>query len=216
MKGAFFAGLAVAGLSCAAAAQTVYMPVRYQYGQHDEVFYGGRAPNLTSGVYVYPPQDLAAGIAALRYAAPVYPYPSPFTPYGAGAAFVSPYVANEQSRQPVQQYIFSDYVPYEEVGQFGFTIDDARNEAYANVPRIQRKDGAEGEVSAYQTSAPVTGKAARVAAPVDHRADAIPLLDWAKVERGKNPPLYRALLQQAEKFDPVATAAFERKMSDRK
>src|SRR4051794_8942284 len=70
----------VAALASAALAQVVYEPVRYQYGQYNEVYYGGTNPSFASNNYVYLPQALQAAYAARRMNAPggLYQY----TPYG--------------------------------------------------------------------------------------------------------------------------------------
>jgi hypothetical protein len=198
-------GAALLGAAaCAAEAQTVYEPVQYQYGQYHEIYYGGKSPLITSNNFIYTPQTLQAAMTARRYNAPVYPYPSPYT-QGSGV-FFSPYVQGTTTSVPVvNSFIFSDYFPYEEVGQFGYTIDDARNEAYMNVPRYQTMAPAAGAMAAGTNG--MAEAAPRIADP---REKAMPLLNWAKNERGKNMPLYRALLQEARKYDPAAVAAFER------
>ncbi|HVX83349.1 MAG TPA: hypothetical protein VH253_00890 [Phycisphaerae bacterium] len=196
----------VGAAACAAEAQTVYEPVQYQYGAYHEIYYGGKSPLITSNNFIYTPQALQGAMTARRYNAPVYPYPSPYT-QGSGV-FFSPYVQGTTTAAPVvDSFIFSDYFPYEEVGQFGYTVDDARNEAYMNVPRYQTMSPAAGTS---EGEGAVRGEAAapRIADP---REKAMPLLNWAKNERGKNMPLYRALLQEARKYDPAAVAAFEKK-----
>jgi hypothetical protein len=45
----------------------------------------------------------------------------------------------QPSAGPVQLTIYSDARPYENVAIYGYTVSDARNEAYANVPRYFRK-----------------------------------------------------------------------------
>lgn len=44
---------------------------------------------------------------------------------------------NNVSNEPVR--VYSDLLPFRNARVFGFTIDDARNEAYANAPRYFRK-----------------------------------------------------------------------------
>ncbi len=203
------AGAAVLAAASAAQAQTVYAPVQYQYGQHQEVYYGGTNPAIASNAYVYLPAHLQEGARARRYNATVYPYPSPYMVAGPSTAFMSPYQTTTTISYPVNSFIYSDYLPYEEVGQFGYTIDDARNEAYANVPRYQTAARAQGVVSAYSVpAAPVAEVSrARVANP---REKALPLINWAKTVRGKNVPLYNALMAEARRYDPAAVAAAER------
>ncbi|MCL2640716.1 MAG: hypothetical protein FWD53_07720, partial [Phycisphaerales bacterium] len=75
--------------------QTFHEPPRYQFGRHNEIYYGG------TGVAPESARSLPARPATIR------------------------------------TQIFSDYFPlFREVGRFGFSIDDVRNEAYANVPRF--------------------------------------------------------------------------------
>jgi hypothetical protein len=212
IRSGFFAVAVLCAVATAAKAQTVYEPVRYQYGQHQEIYYGGTNAAITSGNYVYLPAHLEEGARARRYNAPVYPYPSPYMIAGPNTAFVSPYTSTTTITYPVTSFIFSDYLPYEEVGQFGYTIDDARNEASANVPRYQtgaRAAGTGGTMSAYAApaAAPAPGPAPRIANP---REKAMALINWAKAERRKNGPLYQALMTEARKYDPAAVAAAER------
>lgn len=109
-------GLVLGGVGArAASAQVIYEPVRYQYGAGVEQFYyGGHDPLLF--------QHVGADIARTTYESRVT-----WTP------------ATPRPR------IYSDVVPLQNVGSHEytsystFTIDDARNEAYANVPRYFRK-----------------------------------------------------------------------------
>ncbi len=204
--GCLAAGVLAAG-SATAHAQTVYEPVQYQYGAHQEIFYGGTNGAIMAPVYL--PAHLAEGARAQRYDRPVYPYPTPFNVAGPGTAFVSPYMQSTMVRYPVNSFIYSDYLPYSEVGQYGYTIDDARNEAYSHVPRYQTGVRAAGVVAAYAAPA---AKPAPVAAPriADPREKALPLINWAKNVRGKNVPLYNALMTEARKYDAAAVAAAEK------
>jgi hypothetical protein len=203
------AGAAVLAAASAASAQTVYAPVQYQYGQYQEVYYGGTNPAIASNAYVYLPCQLQEAARARRYNAAVYPYPSPYMVAGPGTAFVSPYRTTTTITYPVNSFVYSDYLPYEEVGQFGYTIDDARNEAYAHVPRYQTAARTAGVVSAYSVPAAAAPVAAapRMAHPQEK---ALPLINWAKTVRGKNVPLYNALMTEARRYDPAAVAAAER------
>jgi hypothetical protein len=200
--------LLVGVLSSAASAQTVFEPVRYQYGQYSEVYYGGRNPALTSGTYVYLPPALQAPYAVVRQNIP--PVINGYTPGGQGWPFYSPYMVGASPGRPVYTpLLFSDYLPYHEVGQFGYTVNDVRNEAYANVPRLQ---GARDNVAAAagpQPPAPAA-PAAQPTPAADPRWKAVPLLNWAKNERTRNPQLYQALLAEARKYDAAAAAALDR------
>jgi hypothetical protein len=205
MRGiSILAAAVVCGLAMQAMGQTIYQPVRYQYGQYGEVFYGGANPALTSNDYVYLPESLRFAYRARRFAAPIYPYPSPYTPYGTGTRFFSPHTTSMSITYPEDRpLVFSDAIPYEEVGQFGYTPDDARNEAYSRVPRIQYGGGPRVEPAVAEApAAPVAH-----AAPVDQRSKAIPLLNWAKAERVRNPALFKALVVEARKYDAAAAEA---------
>jgi hypothetical protein len=134
-------------------------------------------------------------------------------PYGAGTRFFSPRVNGMSVTYPESgTLVFTDAFPYEDVGQFGMTADDARNEAYGNVPRVQVGGGPRERGPADTRSDGANGAADATAPAVrqDPRSKAIPLLNWAKAERERNPALYRALLQEARKHDAGAVEMFER------
>ncbi|MCL2647467.1 MAG: hypothetical protein FWD61_10770 [Phycisphaerales bacterium] len=101
--------------------------------------------------------------------------------------------------------IFSDRFPYEEAGRFGYTINDVRNEAYANVPRLQT-----------MPPSPPPAPAATPSPVADQRLKAIPLLHWAKAEQTRNPALYKALIYEAAKYDPAATTALVKQLQQAK
>ncbi len=207
--------LALLALATSATAQVIFQPVRYQYGAYNEVFYGGQNPAFTTNPYVYLPPALQSAYSIQRLSAE--PGVNPYLPYGAQGPFVSPFTPGSNQTTPAYvPYIFSDYLPYQEVGQFGYTVDDARNEAYANAPRLQ---------TGYRPPEPAAPEAATghpAAAPAaaepvtDPRSKAIPLLDWAKVERTRNPELYKALIEEAKKYDPAATDTLERSFASEK
>jgi hypothetical protein len=208
-------GVVVVGMTASAAVgQVVIEGPRYQYGRYNEVYYGGRNPVFTGNNYVYLPRGLQVPYAARRLDTPWFINSWTQT----GGQFVSPYTPESQISQPVgQTYIFTDYLPFVEVGQFGYTVDQARNEAYANVPRLQT-----GVVMPQAGVAPgvVTGTVGPAGAPMEVAdgsgsaggnapAKAIPLLNWAKAERTRNPALFRALIQEARKYDAAAAANVE-------
>jgi hypothetical protein len=204
--------IAAATFTTLAHAQTTYQPIRYQYGQYNEIFYGGSNPAFTSNNYGYLPEYMHAAYTSRRQNTTLYPYPSPYTLYGPGTPFFSPH---NQSLSIQYQFnnplIFSDSLPFEEVGQFGFTQDDARNEAYLNAPRLLT--GATPRALATAPPAPQPQPAARPAVATDPRLKAIPLLNWAKAEHTRNPALYNALIHEAAKYDPAATAALEKQFA---
>jgi hypothetical protein len=67
--------------------------------------------------------------------------------YGAAAKFfygganpdIISYGYAQPSAGPAQLTIYSDARPYENLAIYGYTVSDARDEAYANVPRYFRK-----------------------------------------------------------------------------
>ena len=212
MKRAATAALfAAASLTAFAHAQTTYQPIRYQYGQYNEIFYGGSNPVFTSNNYGYLPEYMHAAYTSRRQNAAAYP--SPYMPYGPGTAFFSPHV---QSLSVQYQFnnplIFSDSLPFEEVGQFGYTQDDARNEAYLNAPRLQTG----GSRSVQGAPSPqIENRKLKIENHTDPRLKAIPLLNWAKAEHTRNPALYNALIHEAAKYDPDATAALDNQLSSK-
>jgi len=213
MKMRFAMAVLAAGvLSSVSLAQVVYEPVRYQYGRYNEVFYGGTNPSLASDHYVYLPPALQAAYAARRMNTPLGIYQ--YMPYGPGSPFFSPYPVDPSNSAAVYTpYVFTDLLPYEEAGQFGFTPDDARNEAYGNVPLYQSGSGPAPGKAAGPATQPATQPAASAAPHIAPRDKAIPLLDWAKVERTRNPALYKALMDEARKLDPGMTDAMEKSMA---
>jgi hypothetical protein len=207
-------------MSAAAFGQVVYEPARYQYGEYGEVFYGGRNPAFTGNAYVYLPPALQVPYSAQRSSTPVYV--NGYTPMGPGTGFVSPYSQDSAVSAPQYvPYVFTDYLPFVEAGQFGFTVDQARNEAYANVPRIQggyapRPGETMGTVRVEGEAGAPMGQQSTAAPASDPKAKAIPLINWAKNEKTKNPALYKALVTEARKYDPAAVDAMERSMASEK
>jgi hypothetical protein len=170
----------------AVAEPIIYQGVRYQYGTHGEIFYGGVNP-----------QFLPTG------------FPVPNTPATQALAnhfgFPNPNYRTNIFNGPTGQFpplIYTDLVPFDEAGHLGFTIDDARNEAYFNMPRYYRA------TPTAATAAPAAAApAAVVVTAAQQRAKAIPLLSWARSDSArKNPELQRALLDEAAKYAPVESA----------
>lgn len=208
----------VAALAGEAMGQVVVEGPRYQYGRYNEVFYGGRNPQFTNNAYIYLPPALQVPYAAQRRDTPVFI--NGYTPMGPGAPFVSPYAVDGSVATPQYvPYIFTDYLPFVEAGQFGFTVDQARNEAYANVPRLQMgyvpaAEGVTGTIGA--AGAPMGRVTEAAGAAADPKLRAIPLLNWAKAERTRNPTLFKALVSEARKWDAPAAAAFEQSSASEK
>lgn len=204
--------LALATLTSAASAQVVYSPVRYQYGQYNEVYYGGRNPAFTQNSYVYLPPALQSAYNAQRLNAAPY-----LTAYASGPTgnFYSPFTPDARMTNPAfTPFIYSDFLPYEEVGQYGYSINQSRNEAYANVPRLQSALRPQSPQTPAEPATPAADQ--RSKSPADLKLKAIPLLNWARSEGTKNPQLTKALFAEAFKYDPAATSAAEHALtSDR-
>ncbi|HEY7116073.1 MAG TPA: hypothetical protein VH475_05785 [Tepidisphaeraceae bacterium] len=101
-------------------AQVIYTPVQYQY------FAGGRA-------YYYGGHDpfIHAKAQQLTYV----------TGWGRteGYAFHSGSIDTHREVSTERPRVYSDMIKNQEAGQFGFTDNDARNEAYAEAARYFRK-----------------------------------------------------------------------------
>ena len=112
--------LIVVSSSSAASAQVIYSPVQYQH------FAGGRA-------YYYGGTDplVHENVATL----------SLVPGYGRtdGYAFQSGDLARHREVTTERARVYTDAIPGQEAGQFGFTPKDAANEAYANSPTYFRK-----------------------------------------------------------------------------
>jgi hypothetical protein len=115
-------------------------------------------------------------------------------------------------RAPFNVYkplIYSDLEPGVDVGRHGFTIDDARNEAYLNVPRYQAGPAA-GHPASLDIVEPLgpVHPVTREAAAKAKQINALQLIRWAQAEhaKGQNPQLVDELLKQAAKFDSHAAA----------
>lgn len=107
-------------LSSTASAQIIYKPVRYQYAAYGQTFYyGGTNPRVFTFA-----ERRAFAETYLRYGH------HPFGGRGYG----------DNSRFSPQASVYTDYLPpYINAANYGFTANDARNEALANVPRYFRK-----------------------------------------------------------------------------
>jgi hypothetical protein len=109
--------LALLAIVSSASAQVIYTPVQYQYSAGGTTYYyGGSDPRV---------HELAAEIHS----------DSPSYGRTAGFAFVSgdAWVHREVDNEPTR--VYTDALPMRNAGDFGFTPNDARNEAYNNLPR---------------------------------------------------------------------------------
>ncbi len=113
---AFVIGAAVAAPY--AAAQTIYEPIRYQYGGQNTFYYGGSDPDVIRR---------ASGPATATWGRIN------------GYAFTSGNVTTHRTVNNDRVRVYTDAIPYWNATLFGFTIDDARNEAYQSAPRYFRK-----------------------------------------------------------------------------
>jgi hypothetical protein len=188
------AALALTSLATVAVAEPiVYQPPRFQYGAHGEVFYGGVNPQYLPTSFPVP------NTPATQALADRFGFPNPNYRLNA---------LNTTFERQFPPLVYSDLFPYDEAGRHGFTIDDARNEAYLNAPRFYAGPASEAARAATDSA----HSAARVYQPVvltpaQQRARATPLLSWARQESARrNPELQRALLWEAAKYDPDAAA----------
>ena len=104
-------------VSSSASAQVIYEPVRYQYGDALKYYYGGN----NGAMHAYADQVLCRN-----------GYPSSM--YG---NYTSLY--NTLGQIGEKKLVLTDCMPLRNAAVFGFDANDARNEAYANVPRYFRK-----------------------------------------------------------------------------
>jgi hypothetical protein len=218
-----FAALLAAGAIVAFAksspAQTIYPGVQYQYGAYGEIFYGGQNPDILAHPYLNVPPHLLKSVNP-RYTGPSSYYGSSYStsvgnfPVYYGALPATRF--NQPLYNQPQRFVFSDVAPYTEVGQYGYSEDDAHNEAYANVPRYQ-VNNPEALMVRQQAQAQQAVAPAPSAPPAqtleEHvnatRAKAQPLLNWAKAEHARgHDKLVDMLVTEAAKFDPAAANAF--------
>lgn len=107
----------------AAFGQIVYENVRYQYetSTGQRYYYGGQAPRVHHRAEVR--SELAdRGFNRYRYGA-----------FSGGDRTFGDGLFNPQPR------VYSDLLPYRNAARYGFTADEARNEAYRSAPRYFRK-----------------------------------------------------------------------------
>ena len=104
-------------VTSSASAQVFYEPVRYQYGESLKYYYGGNDPAM----FGY------AERVACRNG-----YPS---------SMLNSYTSlhNTLGQIGEKKVVLTDCMPMRNAAVFGYDANDARNEAYANVPRYFRK-----------------------------------------------------------------------------
>jgi hypothetical protein len=105
-------------LSSSAFAQVFYAPVQYQHalGYGDaKYYYGGSNPLVR------------------RFATMHVGYGTTLHNFDGGNTFDQP------SPMFYRSEVYTDFIPFQNAANFGYTPADARNEAYANAPRYFRK-----------------------------------------------------------------------------
>lgn len=114
--------LSVCALAPAAFAQIIYEPVRYQYvtGSGQTYYYGGQQPRTFYWAELQSELD-APGFNRYRYGA------------FSGGDRLGDGMLNDRPR------VYSDQVPYRDARRWGFTADDARNQAMRSAPLYFRK-----------------------------------------------------------------------------
>jgi hypothetical protein len=203
--------------STTAFAQTIYLPVQYQFGRFGEIYYGGSNGAFTGNPYLFAPEYSRNAQAAAGFGTgDSRGLPSPYTPAIAQLTQTMgwPSADDRPSAYHVpfaitKPLIYSDLEPNVDVGERGFTINDARNEAYLNVPRYLAGPDA-GQPAAPEVAESTGPQPAQspAQAALSNRQKALELITWAKAEqtRAKNPKLVAALLQLAARYDPPAVA----------
>lgn len=111
--------LITCGIS-SASAQIIYEPVQYQYGTSRHYYYGGSDPSVFRAAERY--TDGGGGQFGQVH----------------GFAWVSANMMTHREVSTEAPRIYSDSMPRTNAAIYGYTIDDARNQAYANVPRYFR------------------------------------------------------------------------------
>ncbi|MCS7033696.1 MAG: hypothetical protein NZ561_06830 [Phycisphaerae bacterium] len=115
------AGLVVVLTSVTAFGQVFYEPVQHQYLRNGRVYYYGGSDPRVHETAAWPS---VAGVCWGRHS---------------GMAFHSANLHTHREVVSEMPQVYTDALPYRNAWVFGFTPDDAQNEAYANVPRYWRK-----------------------------------------------------------------------------
>jgi hypothetical protein len=102
-----------------ASAQIIYEPVQYQYGTDRHYYYGGNDPSVFRAAEQY--SDGGGQFGRVH-----------------GFAWVSANVMTHREVSTEAPRIYADSMPRTNAAIYGYSMDDARNEAYANVPRYFR------------------------------------------------------------------------------
>lgn len=105
-------------VASSAGAQTIYAPVQYQYTNGVTYYYGGSDPSMHHYIEHVKCRN---------------GYPSEIT----GNHYNG--LRHTLGQIGEQKYVFSDCVPYRNAAVYGYSEQDARNEAYANVATYYTK-----------------------------------------------------------------------------
>jgi hypothetical protein len=112
--------VALCAFASSARAQVIYEPVQYQYGHGcNTYYYGGSDPRVHSTA-------MSPSGGAGRWGRNTW-------------AFASGDIDRHREVSTEPTRTFTDAVPYMNAWTYGFTPNDARNEAYSNVPTYFRK-----------------------------------------------------------------------------
>src|SRR5262245_7064564 len=103
-----------------ASAQIIYEPVQYQYGSQRAYYYGGNNPAIHRAAQS--PQDDAGRWGRVG-----------------GYAFVSGNLDTHREVVTEHPRTFNDALGYQDASIYGYTPNDAHNDANANQPRYFRK-----------------------------------------------------------------------------
>jgi hypothetical protein len=119
MRSTFIFVAAIAIAASLGNAQAIYEPVQYQYGGQNPYYYGGSDP--------------------LVHESARHPYaPGASWGRGNGYAFRSGSIHTHREVVTERPRVFTDELPYRNAYIYGFTVNDARNEAYARQPNYFR------------------------------------------------------------------------------
>ena len=128
-------------VAASARAQVVYAPVQYQYSNGMSYYYGGNDPSM---------------LGYIEHVKCRNGYPSAITGHGHNG------LRHTLGQIGEQTYVFSDCLKYRNAAVYGYTADDARNEAMANLPLyFTKRDLLEAAVPAGDGTllVPASGKA---------------------------------------------------------
>ena len=105
-------------VAASARAQVIYAPVQYQYTNGMTYYYGGNDPSM---------------LGYIEHVKCRNGYPSTVTGHRGNS------LRHTLGQIGEQHYVFSDCLKYRNGAVYGYTVDDARNEAMANVPTYYTK-----------------------------------------------------------------------------